>query len=287
MVILFWRDFCIVKCVNNFKCHSFDGVTRMKKFSIAALGSAVLFSSNAFAIDLGDNITISDDNYQGSGWYSNREDQEVEPGMVTGQKWDQEGFFLNRGSLTMVSGFDFVNGESGSGRHFSAGDLFLDVNNDAVYGDIHRGSNGYETVKNSFGYDYVLDLDFSTLSYDVYAIDANTDVVTAFYKQNDGSSPFQFHAGAGDVALASGTIDLGTLTDAESGFQGGTHYFASLDISFLGDGTEFIAHNTMGCGNDNLMGQGTVEVPEPGILAMLGLGLAGIGFSRRKAKASA
>lgn len=36
----------------------------------------------------GANITISDESATGSGWYGPQEDQEVQPGCITGQVWD-------------------------------------------------------------------------------------------------------------------------------------------------------------------------------------------------------
>jgi len=71
----------------------------MKKFigSFSVVAGILLIAGHAFALDLGSNITIADQNYKSSGnsWYTNHEDGEVEPGMATNQRWDLEGFFLN------------------------------------------------------------------------------------------------------------------------------------------------------------------------------------------------
>ena len=125
----------------------------MKRFIVSlsvvvcVLGIAGLQES--FALDFGGEITISDLVYDGTGWYSNREDQETEPGTVTDQSWDLEGFFLKETSLTMIGGYDF---EHGNGDIYS-GDIFLDVTGDVVYGPDNDGSGyNYSTVNNSFGF---------------------------------------------------------------------------------------------------------------------------------------
>ncbi len=66
--------------------------------------SVLLIAGNAMAFGL--EITIFDGNKGGSRnwWKYEREDQEVEPGMVDRQKWDLEGFFLDDTLLTMVGG---------------------------------------------------------------------------------------------------------------------------------------------------------------------------------------
>ncbi len=137
----------------------------------------VLVAGNALALDLGANITIWD------GMGSDAEDNEVEPGCVQAQKWDLEAFFLNDSTLTMVGGYNFRAGEGG----YASGDIFIDVNGDAKYGPANTGSGGGNSITtNTFGYDYVLDLDFSDLTYTVYGLtDAST--LSVWFDQNEES----------------------------------------------------------------------------------------------------
>jgi len=252
----------------------------MRSFSIVAV---ILFvAGNAFALDLGDNITISDKNFNWCGdyWYTNHEDNEVEPGMAIDQGWDLEGFFLKDNMLSMVGGYDFVNGKDG----MDSGDIFLDVDGDAEYGNIH-GATGNNSVNDTFGYDYVIDLDFSSLSYTVYQLTDDSTTITSYYAENQGSNPWRYDSGG--ESLGSGTFDYFSATAAETGFFGENHNVVSgFDLAFLGADVDFTAHFTMECGNDNLMGQGAIDpvaTPEPGTLFLLGAGVFGIvGLSRRK-----
>lgn len=253
----------------------------MKRFISFSLLLLLCGATNVFALSFGSDITISDRNATTSDWHKVTEDQEVEPGMSHGQIWDLEGFFLEDNQLSIVGGFDFVNGQSS----YKSGDLFLDINGDAKFGDIHGSVNGNRDVLNTFGYDYVVDLDFTTSSYNVYAIDTNSTVVTSYYKQNQGSSPWQYNADGSDKLINSGSfINYANLSDADTGFLGGKHYaLQGIDLSFLGEDMEFFSHFTMGCGNDNLMGQGTTApVPEPATMLLLGTGLLGFAGSRKK-----
>jgi len=98
------------------------------------------------------------------------------------------------------------------------------------------------------------------------------------------------YANAGnDPGLGTGGFTYYTgLNDSEvGGLQGGTHNAVVIDlydIVALGANLDnFTAHFTMGCGNDNLMGNGSVPapVPEPATLLLTGIGLAGIGVSKK------
>ncbi|QTA87772.1 PEP-CTERM sorting domain-containing protein [Desulfonema magnum] len=267
----------------------------MRKFSeiLIVLALAVFLSAGS-AFAYGTQITISDENYEGTGWYSNREDQETEVGMQANQSWDLEGWFLDGTSLTMVGGYDFVNGN----QDLYSGDVFIDVDADsAIFGDIDGEKKGNFTVQETYGYDYVLDMNFNTSTYDVYQLTDTTTTITSLEWQNQGSNPWRYDAG-GTLISSNNTFNYQTgLTDAETGFEGGNHNVVSgLDLSFIASDVpvEFITHFTMQCGNDNLMGQGTLAAveagggggsaatPEPATMFLLGAGLVGVAVMRKR-----
>lgn len=132
------------------------------------LGLSALLGSPSFGAD----ITIFDNNIGSSGnstynawWNKSGEDQEVEPGNMTGQGWDLEAMLQNGKKLTVVGGFNFITGNSG----YLSGDLFFDTTGDATYGSsiATNNNNLYRTVNNQFGYDYVYKMDFTQLTYNV------------------------------------------------------------------------------------------------------------------------
>jgi hypothetical protein len=240
------------------------------------------------ALDLGRNITIPDGTYSGTNWYGDHEDNEVEPNNVANQSWDLEGFFLSGTTLTLVGGYDFLNGNDRQ----KSGDIFIDVDVDAIHGSSATGldnltKDGYQIIKNSYGYDYVLDMDFTTETYSVYQIDSDTQLESVFYRQNDGSNAWLYTQDGEEILSGIAFSYLTGLTDSDvDGLTGNFHNAVSVDLGFLSHGTAFTSHFTMGCGNDNLMGQ-AVLAPEPATLALFGIGLiclAGIGRKKLQRK---
>lgn len=267
----------------------------MKKLNYIAMVALLSASAGSIALPFtGTEITIYDgDGYSGLG--DAGEDNETEPGMVNNQGWDLEGFWLqDNGNLAIVGGFNFMTGVAGydglnGTKDFTAGDIFIDVDGVYTAGNAYGGSNGQPVVNDTFGYEYVIDIDWEKGSYEVRELTVDSYTQEGWYKQNYGSGPWLYvDEGKGVVAeeISSGKFDYATTNDAEYGdayYAGAFHNAAyNFDISAIAaEYDDLVFSNTMGCGNDHLLGQ-VSEVPEPSSIALLGLGIIGLGVLRRK-----
>jgi hypothetical protein len=246
---------------------------------VAALVMAAVFAGSTAATAA--NITIADKMGTGTGWYGAQEDQEVEANCLTGQAWDLEAFIQTGKTLSIVGGYNFKDGYAGT----TTGDLFLATAGiTPAYGGSGSGSNGSTPVLNGYGYNYAVRMDFGAGSYTVYKIDAADWVLKAYYAQNAGSNPWKYSSGG--TAVGTGTLGFSNRGTADYlGQTGGTHYEVVFDglLALLDFASpDFYAHYTMSCGNDDLMGKGTVPVPEPGTMLLLGCGLVALAVIGRR-----
>jgi hypothetical protein len=221
--------------------------------------------------------------------------------MVQSQAWDLEGFYRNGNVLSMIGGFNFKSYVTGSPT-YTSGDIFISTqgNYGAPLGS-DKLNDGFNNVSNTYGYEYVLDIDWNTLSFNTYKLDPTDTTTTVYYNQNETgtatSNPWKYVSGGELVGSGTGTGG-GTISSADAKnldlvdwnktTYNDTHYAVSFDLSSIfadADlyGKEFYTHFTMGCGNDNLIGRDIAPVPEPGTMALLGFGMLGLAvFGKRR-----
>jgi hypothetical protein len=284
----------------------------------------LLLGATIFAVqtNYGSNITIRDTNggndaaneigFSGLGGApgkhstsvnNDHEDNETESGFsgshintIGAQKWDLEGMSINGTTLSLVGGFDFKNGEFDNTTLIHPGQLFIKIGGSAP--GFNPLTDTTTTVKNTYGYNYAVDL----VAGKVYSLTPDSDLTTVKYDFL-GSNPWKFAGSGGgtdvethfysglkptgspnSVVGITGESSFSTLLGDASDTQNSDHNIATVDLSdFLTfpEGTDIWFHYAEECGNDSM--RGLLHVPDTGSsLTLMLLGLAGLAIFRRQ-----
>lgn len=277
---------------------------------------ALVLAALCVPLAYGGNVTIPDTVVSGGlgTWYNQTvsstnpagEVNEVEPNCVATKAWDLEGFATSGTTLYTIGTWNFMSGQPGDykndGTNWTSGDIFIAIAPASTpkYGLTAVGTgSGNGTITNTFGYNYVLHMNWTAGSptFDIYKIDSDT-LLSVYFNQNNGSNPYAYVSGGDPVDGAQGlSFTYQTLSYANvlalCGVYTTTadlHNVVGTDLSSIWNGTDEIwFHFTQECGNDNLMGYrpGGIPLPLPPSALLLGtglLGLVGLGWRRRQTK---
>lgn len=243
-----------------------------------------LFTPNGHA--LGIDLTVHDTEVQasrnGSGytqgqWYETIGDADLFGGN------NIEFTVANNGAFT-IDLFTYFNPSHGEAHDAEIGDLFLIVENNYFAFDLSNWESGSTSFHSGTG---------SQSSSTVYRNGNNGGYVFGVDYRIAGQSPF----GTGPIVRRDGGTQVFTasVSRTSSGSQPLYTYTINSGPSFTfrdllqemdlqeNDTVDFVWAHT--CGNAVMLAQGTIVTPEPGTIMLLGLGLAGLIWFRKRSTA--
>lgn len=259
----------------------FTKVTRLAAIAVVSVGiSAPAFAGKLAMFDTGTGWTEFQDLHS----FNNLpEDGQVGPG-VGGQKFDAEYLFYkqtgNTISIALQTGYDVVDGNIYyQGKDYYAGDLALSFD-----GNVTSDSSTYE-----YGVDFGLYTEDYTDGNTVdFTSGTGVDPAGLYEVASWNDGVYAGHGIANPLAIDSivGGSFVSTLQSSGFGFAGGQKSFyriVSFDATGLVNNGDIIdVHWTMSCGNDEINGSFVANVPEPESVAMVLLGLLGLGLARMR-----
>lgn len=240
------------------------------------------------------------------------ESGEVEPPSESSAIWDLRAFAFDSNHLMVVSGFNPLTDQPGSGssnplsgnNRIFLGDIFIDTINGFTIPA--HGKTGFIDYANAnVGFEYAIDLTDPVgginFGYDVVQLGSTSRLQSGYFSQNAASDPANLMALGNGTVISSGNFSVTEMTDQQVnedlklniGYNGGINYVFTFDLSAasLASGATFRLTQT--CGNDLMVGHldagvAVAAVPETSTWVMGFLALGAVVFMvRRNARLSA
>lgn len=268
----------------------------MNKLLVSMIGSGLLAATAAATP-----ITVSDDYVGGTGgWGDNNNHSSPSSSLLKGDVIGDANIF-GVDSMTITQNESYFNfdiktnfaGKQGTyyGDYIGYGDLFLG-NSWTPNGSSSDGFASDEAFSSVWTYALVLDNKAGgsgdLLLYKMYENSTSTVLLSNDFMEPTANGyrknqEVALNLGAEDSGLIYNTQTVGSWTEDLA------NNLLKMEIDLTGtgllDSNTLAFHWTMYCANDVIQGQADitpVSVPEPGLLSLLGVGIAGLWFARRR-----